>query len=134
MASAPPAPAVRNNTGRAGDQQHAHRGDNSFGHIAFRLLGLFSGQWDALNCKEEPDRERHRGPDAEVSERQERRRARGVGGAISVRFAVSKLPIAETAKISRPASAMARYMPAITTPAINRPPKPPSARPKFHPE
>jgi hypothetical protein len=80
MASAPPAPAVRNNTGRAGDQQHAHRGDNPFGHIAFRLLGLFSGQWDALNCKEEPDRERHRGPDAEVSERQERRRARGVGG------------------------------------------------------
>ena len=36
--------------------------------------------------------------------------------------------------ISAIPSTIARYMPAITTPAISKPPNPPSARPKFHPE
>ncbi len=94
--------------GRGGDQQHAHRGDDPFGHIAFGLLGLLGGQRDAFDGQEEPDRERHRGPDAEVRRTAgttTRRRRRWVRCRSDSR--ASKLPIAETAKISRPASAMA---------------------------
>ena len=36
--------------------------------------------------------------------------------------------------ISAIPSTIPRYMPAITTPAISKPPNPPWPRPKFHPE
>ena len=76
----PAGPGDQEQHGGSGDQQHAHRGDDALGHIAFGLLGLLGGQRHALDGQEEPDRERHRRPDPEVAERQERRRARGVGG------------------------------------------------------